>query len=200
MQFRKLWFFLHFLLISGICCRETLWLIAPKSTSTQPEHAQIAAAVKPISATRVGRDFSSSNSFRHVLLAYIHLAGIDHGYGYFAPNIPSAFKLVFELHYPDGRVGYELPRFGHNRTDLHLATLLDEIGRTESTRYREYLIRRVALSVWRKHADAISIRAVLGISLSPTPAEFEKGARESYKFVDAYDFNLRNGSGRPQQR
>ena len=38
-----------------------------------------------------------------------NIAGIETGYGYFAPNVPGGYRLVFELHYPDGRVEYELP-------------------------------------------------------------------------------------------
>ena len=52
---------------------------------------------------------AASNPVRQALATYLHIAGIETGYGYFAPNVPGSYKLVFELHYPDGRVEYELP-------------------------------------------------------------------------------------------
>ena len=57
----------------------------------------------------LGQDLAASNPAREALATYLHIAGIESGYGYFAPNVPGSYKLVFELHYPDGRVQYELP-------------------------------------------------------------------------------------------
>jgi hypothetical protein len=46
---------------------------------------------------------------RNGITVYLHSAGIEAGYGFFAPNVPPNYKLVFELHYPDGRIDYEIP-------------------------------------------------------------------------------------------
>lgn len=135
---------------------------------------------------------ASSNPIRRVLLTYFHLAGIDRGYGYFAPNIPGNYKLVLELHYPDERVEYALPSVQSKAAGLRLISLLDEIGRAESDRLREYLIRRITRAIWRDHPDAVSIRAIFGRSRLPTIDEFEHGKRESYEFLFAYDFNREN--------
>ena len=132
------------------------------------------------------------------LFTYLDLAGIDRGYGYFAPNIPGSYKLIFELHYPDSRVEYALPSVHSKAAGLRVASLLDEIGHAESDAYREYLIRSLARGIWREHADALSIRAIFGISLLPTIAEFERGKRESYEFLYAYDFSRRENSDQPK--
>ena len=67
---------------------------------------------------------------REALNTYVKLAGIETGYGYFAPNVPGGYRLVFELHYPDGRVEYELPSVRSAAAGLRIAGLLDSIGRT----------------------------------------------------------------------
>ncbi len=103
------WFVLHFVLIITISCRDIVWLVAHKLTILPSPFSAAAEKVEPIAAGALGDKLSASNPFRRALLTYLHIAGIDRGYGYFAPNVPAGYKLVFELHYPDGRVQYELP-------------------------------------------------------------------------------------------
>jgi hypothetical protein len=70
--------------------------------------------------------------------------------------------------------------------------LLDSIGRTPYDALREILVKTLAQSVWRNHPDVESVRATLGSVRLPTVREFEKGKRESYEFLYAYDFSLEN--------
>jgi len=167
------WIGLHFLLIITISCRDIVWLVAHKVT------------ILP-------------SSFRRALLTYLHIAGIDRGYGYFAPNVPAGYKLVFELHYPDGRVEYELPGVNSAAAGLRVATLLDEIGRTRSDPLREYIIKTLAASVGREHPGVKTVRAVFGSLNLPSPAEFERGKRESYDFLYAYDFSRAEGPAKAE--
>lgn len=184
------WFVLHFLVIILISCRDTLWVIAHRLTILPAAFAGIAEKAEPLAGVAVGRGLASTNPLRRGLFTYFHVAGIERGYGYFAPNIPGSYKLVFELHYRDGRVEYELPTVNSKAAGLRIASLLDEIGRADLDALREYLIRGITRSIWRKHPDVISMRAIFGISVLPTIAEFEKGKRESYEFLYAYDFSL----------
>lgn len=184
------WFVLHFLVIILISGRDTLWLIAQRLTILPSAFVGIAGKVEPLAAATVGRGLESSNPLRRGLFTYFDLAGIDRGYGYFAPNIPGSYKLVFELHYPDGRVEYALPSVNSKAAGLRVASLLDEIGRADFDALREYLIKGITRSIWREHPEATAIRAIFGISVLPTIAEFEKGKRESYKFLYAYDLSL----------
>ena len=184
------WFVLHFVLIITISCRDIVWLVAHKVTILPSSFRIGAERVEPIAAGALGNKLSASNPFRRALLTYLHIAGIDRGYGYFAPNVPAGYKIVFELHYPDGRVEYELPAVNSGAAGLRVATLLDEIGRTRYDPLREYIIKTLAASIWRKHPGVKTVRAVFGLLNLPTPAEFERGKRESYDFLYAYDFSL----------
>jgi hypothetical protein len=134
------WLVLHFLLIITISCRDILWLVAHKLTILPSPFSAAAEKVEPIVADTLGDELSASNPFRGALLTYLHLAGIDRGYGYFAPNVPAGYKLAFELHYPDGRVEWELPGVNSAAAGVRVATLLDEIGRTHSDPLREYSV------------------------------------------------------------
>ncbi len=89
----------------------------------------------------------------------LQLAGIEAGYGYFAPNVPGSYRLVFELHYPNGRVGYELPSVSSAAAGLRIAGLLDNIGRTPYDALREILVKMLAQSVWREHPDVAKMFA-----------------------------------------
>ena len=82
------WFVLHFLLIITISCRDIVWLVAHKLTILPSPFRAAAEKVEPIAAGALGDKLSASNPFRRALLTYLHIAGIDRGYGYFAPNVP----------------------------------------------------------------------------------------------------------------
>ena len=140
------------------------------------------------------------NPVRQVLATYLHIAGIETGYSYFAPNVPGSYKLVFELHYPDGRIEYELPRVNSTAAGLRVAGLLDKIGRTPYAALREQLVKMMARSVWRKHPEVKTIRAVFGSINLPSVNAFEQGKRESYEFLYAYDFSLREEPREPERR
>ncbi|HTG28779.1 MAG TPA: hypothetical protein VK818_11210 [Methylomirabilota bacterium] len=141
---------------------------------------------------------TASNPVRQALATYLHLAGIETGYGYFAPNVPGSYRLVFELHYPDGRVEYELPSVSSAAAGLRIAGLLDTIGRTPYDALREHLVKMLARSIWREHPDVKTIRAVFGSIILPGVNDFEQGKRQSYEFLYAYDFSLENQPAKPK--
>jgi hypothetical protein len=144
-----------------------------------------------LSAT-LSQKLPASNPVREALNTYVQLAGIETGYGYFAPNVPAGYRLVFELHYPDDRVEYELPSVRSAAAGLRIAGLLDSIGRTRYDPLREILVKTLAQSIWRHHPDIESVRAIVGSIRLPTAREFTEGKRESYEFLYAYDFSLEN--------
>jgi hypothetical protein len=183
------WVGLHFLLIITVSCRDIVWLVAHKLTIFPAPFRAAAEKLEPIAASVLGAKLSTPNPFRLGLLTYLHIAGIDRGYGYFAPNVPAGYKLVFELRYPDGRVEYELPGVNSAAAGLRVASLLDEIGRTRSDPLREYIVKALAASVCREHPGVKTVRAVFGSLNLPSPVEFERGKRESYDFLYAYDFS-----------
>jgi hypothetical protein len=140
----------------------------------------------------LGQKGPAPNPVREALATYVQVAGIETGYGYFAPNVPAGYRLVFELQYPDGRIEYELPSVSSAAAGLRIAGLLDSIGRTPYDALREILVKTLAQSVWREHPDVGSVRAILGSIRLPTAREFKEGKRESYEFLYAYDFSLEN--------
>jgi hypothetical protein len=189
-------FLLHFLVIATIASRETLWLIGHGLTVLPAPLKAYSEKAEAVASAVLAQNLAAANPVRRALLTYLHIAGIERGYGYFAPNVPANYNLVFELHQPDGRIEYEIPRVNRPAADLRMASLLDEIGRTRHAALREYLVKMLARSVWREYPDVKTIRAVFGLRNLPSIDEFERGVPESYQFLYAYDFSLGDESFR----
>lgn len=187
----------HFVLILAICCQDTLSFIARGYTWLPGFLNPYAQRVETIVSTASGGQLEPSHPVRQAVTVYKRLGGIESGYSFFAPNVPDSYKLVFELHYPDGRVEYDLPRVSSAAAGLRLATLLDNIGETRVDEFREVMVKMVAYSVWRAHPDATVVRAVFGFALLPTAAEYRRGLRESDEFLYAYDFVFSPTTGQP---
>jgi hypothetical protein len=181
-----------------VACRETTWTVARGLTLLPSSFQSAAEGVEPFVEAALGRHLDPSNPVRRALATYWHLAGNEGGYGYFAPNVPGTFKLIFELDYPDGSVGYALPRVSSNAAGLRIASLVDEIGRTPYEPLREYMVRSLATATWREHPDARIVRAVFGTITPPSIAELEQGKPETYRFLFAYDFSRADAA--PERR
>jgi len=194
------WLALHLLLIISFSCRETLRVIAEGPTILPLWVKNFSQKAQTVFPTTLGQNPPVSNPVREALNTYVNAAGIETGYGYFAPNVPGGYRLVFELHYPDGRVEYELPSVRSEAAGLRVAGLLENIGRTRSDAMREILAKALAQSVWYEHPDVGTVRAILGSVILPSVREFEHGDRESYEFLYAYDFSLTNEPAKPHQR
>jgi hypothetical protein len=185
----------HFFLLFAICCRDTLSVVARGYTFLPDFVNAYSQKAETIISNGLGEGLASSNPIRQAITIYTHASGIEAGYGFFAPNVPDNYKLVFEIHYVDGRVEYELPRARSVAAGLRLSTLIDNIGETRYDELREVMVKMMAYSIWREHRDATLIRAVLGLVLLPTPGEFQRGTKESYEFTYAYDFRFSSSSG-----
>jgi hypothetical protein len=178
------------LLLVSVSLQETLWIIArgytflPRSLEKRCEQAQA------FMSAALGRGLLRSNPLRQTIGSYLHIAGIDKGYAYFAPGVPNSYKLVFELHYPNGRTEYELPRVSGDAAGLRLVSLLDHVGRTEYDPLREIMLKMLAYSAWQEHPDVINIRAAFGYIHEPTAADASRGKTASYEFMYAYDFSF----------
>ena len=186
------WLTAHLLLIISFSCRDTLRVVAEGTTLLPTSFKNFSQKSEAVISVALGQKLPASNPVREALNTYVQLAGIETGYGYFAPNVPGSYALVFELHYPDGRIEYELPSVGSAAAGLRIAGLLDDIGRTPYDVLREILVKTLAQSIWRKHPELQSVRAILGSVTLPSVREFERGKRESYEFLYAYDFSLEN--------
>jgi hypothetical protein len=182
------WFALHFVLITAISVRELFSLIAGGLTII-PSHGDGAwSEAEKIASVIAGQSLAPANPARKTLVGYMHGAGIEGAFGFFAPNVPESYKLVFEFRYPDGRVEEDLPDVQSHAAGLRLGSLLDRIGRSNSEQFRRILIRMLTSAAWDRHPDAVSARAVFGTLKLPDPAQFERGLKPSYEFSSAYEF------------
>jgi len=173
-------------------------LVAQGPTILPPYSKSLSQKAETVLSFALGQRLAGWNPIRQAIATYLHLAGIETGYGYFAPSVPGSYRLVFELHYPDGRVEYELPSVTGAAASLRLASLLDKIGRTPYDAFREHLVKMLAASIWREHPEVKTIRAVFGSISLPSVTQFKHGKRESYQFLYAYDFSLENEPAEPK--
>jgi hypothetical protein len=191
LQFVRVAFFvLHFSFILLVCLRDTFSVLAESATFFPRSLDRCWRAAEAISSVPLGETLSADNPIRQGIAGYLRAAGIEAGYGYFAPNVPDSYKIVFELRYADGRIDYELPRVGGAATGLRLSSLFDRIAEETYEPLRATFVKMLAYSIWQDHQDAISIRAVVGYVELPAPDEFERGQKESYHALFAYDFDF----------
>lgn len=148
----------------------------------------LAQQVETVLSTALAERLPSADPVKQTLNLYLRATGIEVGYGFFAPNVPDNYKLVFELHYPDGRTEYELPGAASVAGGLRLSALIDNIGDAKYDPLREVLVKMMAYAIWREHPEATMVRAVLGVILLPAPADLGRGLKESYQMTRAYDF------------
>lgn len=149
-----------------------------------------------VTAWLLGKQGGGSSPIRQTIATYLHAAGIQAGYTFFAPNIPGYHKLTFELYYDDGRVEYESSHVRGKAAALRLASLLDRIPESRYEPLREVVAKMLALSVWREHPEVKRIRAVFESVDMPSITEFEHGKRESFQPMFSYDFSLREEEDR----
>jgi hypothetical protein len=194
------WLLLHAFLVLTVSIQQTFWVMAEGYTSLPKFLEKYWWKVETASTEAFGQTLSLSNPLRQSVTAYINGTGIEGGYGFFAPSVPDSYKIVLELHYPDGRVEYELPRVSDTAAGVRVATLLDQLGRTGYDQMREIMIKMLAYSVWQDHPDATVVRAVFGFVALPSIEEAKQGKTESYHFLYAYDFSFREHSGDPVAR
>jgi len=185
------WFGIHFVLITAVCFAGLFSLIAEGATILPSALDQYARKAELIAAWLLGKQAVATSPVRRGIATYLHAAGIQAGYTFFAPNIPGYHKLTFELYYEDGRVEYESPHVRGEAAALRLASLLDKLADNRYEPLREVVAKMLALSVWRKHPDVKKIRAVFGSVSVPGVADFEQGKGESFQPMFSYDFSLR---------
>ncbi len=177
-------------MVLTVCLRDTFSIFAQSPTVFPPSLTTFWSDAETLPAALLGQGLTSRNPVRNGVALYLHAAGIEVGYGFFAPNVPNSYKLAFEISYPDGHREYDLPRVGEAGTGFRLESLLDRIADTTYQPLREMMFKMLAYSVWQEHPDATVVRAVFGYVIWPSPEEFERGKRESFELLYAYDFTF----------
>jgi len=183
-------FGLHFFFLITVASRDLFAVLADGSSYLPVSLEPHWRAFENATFIALGEKLPANNPVRETIALYLHAAGIEAGYGYFAPNVPYSYKLVFELTYPDGKVEYELPGIATAETGMRLPTLLDYIAATHYEPLRELIFKMLAYSVWQSHRDAVRVRAVFGTMITPSIAGFERGDEVRYAVVCAYDFGF----------
>ena len=144
-----------------------------------------------IAAFALGKEATASSPVRRGIATYLHAAGVQAGYTFFAPNIPGYHRLTLELHYEDGRVEYESPHVSGRAAALRLDSLLDRLADKRYEPLREVVIKMLAFSIWRAHPDVKKVRATFGAVSPPGISDFQHGKGESFQPMFSYDFSLR---------
>jgi hypothetical protein len=190
------WFGIHFLLITAVCFAGLFWLIAEGATFLPSAFNQYARKAELIASWLLGKQAGASSPVRRGIATYLHAAGIQAGYTFFAPNIPGDRRLTLELYYKDGRVEYDSPHVSGKAAALRLNSLLDKLADARYEPLREVVVKMLALSVWKQHPDVKKIRATFGSVNLPSVNDFERGKRESFQPAFSYDFSLREEGNR----
>ena len=189
---------LHFTLIGMVCVHETLWLLKEHVATIPLVRPAVWETLDKVPGAILGNGLQPRDRWSQALATYTNALGIEVGYGYFAPNIPATHALVFECHYPDGRVDYEKPAVRGKAAQLRLTTLIEQIDRTDFEQWRIELIKLLARSTWRRHPDAVSMRAFFGTVTPPTAAEYRAGKQARvFNCLYVYDFRREASKGRP---
>ncbi len=185
------WFIIHFFLITVVCFAGIFSLVGEGATMLPSALTNYARKAELVAAFFLGKEAPASNPVRRGIATYLHAAGIQAGYSFFAPNIPDYHKLTLELYYEDGRVEYESPHVRGKAAVLRLDSLLDRLADERYEPLREVVVKMLALSVWQERPDVTRIRATFGAVSSPGISEFEHGRGESFQAMFSYDFSLR---------
>lgn len=180
---------LHGFFVLAVATREALWLVARGHTALPSAVEQFCGSAESLVNVSLGGSLSSRNPAAHLIRGYLHGAGIEAGYSYFAPNLSGGYSLFFEIDLPGGRIEYDSFRGDNRESELRLATLLDQVGNARSAAVRDTIIELLARRVWQHYPDALRVKAVLAGTNLPTPAEFKEGQRQTYEFLYAREFS-----------
>ena len=186
------WFGIHFLLITAVCFAGLFSLIAEGATILPSALDKYAGKAELVAAWLLGKQADAANPVRYGVATYLHAAGIQAGYTFFAPNVPGYHRLILELYYEDGRVEYDSPHVRGRAAALNLNSLLNRLADARYEPLREVVLKMLASSVWQEHPDAKKIRAIFGSVNIPSISDFEHGKKESFQPLFSYDFTLRN--------
>ncbi len=167
-------------------------MIAQGSTILPSVCNEYAQKAELVATWCLGKEAGVSNPVRRGIATYLHAAGIQAGYSFFAPNVPSQHRLTLELLYEDGSVEYESPHVRGKTAGLRLESLLDRLADERYEPVREVLVKMLAFSVWRQHPDVKRVRATFGAVNPPGMNEFEQGKTETFQPMFSFDFSLRD--------
>lgn len=188
------WFGIHFFFITAVCLAGISWLIAQGSTILPAVCNDYARKAELGATWCLAKTAAASNPVRVAIATYLHAAGIQAGYTFFAPNVPSHHRLMLELFYDDGRIEYDSPRVHSRAAALRLDSLLDRLAEERFEPVREGLVKRLAFSIWQQHPGIKRVRATFGAVNPPGMSEFAQGKSETFQPMFSFDFSIRDAN------
>jgi hypothetical protein len=189
-------FVFHFLLVATVSLHATFSLFKTHVVSWSDVPATLFERLDQLPAALVPDEAAAVNLGQKVLATYTNAAGIEAGYGYFAPNIPAGSSLVFEFHDANGKIEYGAPTVATEAGSLRLQTMLAQAASAELPEWREELVKLLANSSRRFHPDAISVRAFFGSLSPPDLSRYKAGKREMvFNCQYVYDFKYSTAAG-----
>ena len=184
------WFGIHFLLMAAVCFAGLFSLIAEGATVLPSVVEPYARKAELAAAWLLGKEAAGSSPVTRGIATYLHAAGIQAGYTFFAPNVPGYHRLMLELFYDDGRIERESARPRGKAAALRLDSLLDRLAEERYEPIREVVVKMLAFSVWREHPDVKKIHAVFGSVTPPGITEFKEGKEETFQPMFSFDFSV----------
>ncbi len=127
-------------------------------------------------------------TLRHFALTYLHLAGIEAGYGYFAPNIPPAYRLTIELSDNNGAVERGVLSPHRGETGLRLASFLDAVGRRPASDVRDIMFQLMGKSLLAEHPAAVRLDVTVERIRQPKLAEARSAIEPDFELAYGYTF------------
>lgn len=177
----------HLALLVGVSARDTLRLIDRGATIFSPSSAKTSDDSKLSAAG----DGVKRRALQIIVRTYRHVAGIEAGFGFFAPNVPHGFRLRIAITGEDGELARGVLEPHRGETDLRTATLLDTMGRTAPGVIRETMFRLLATSLFEEHPEATALQFAVDVVKVPGAEELRRGAARSY--IEAYSYDFRRG-------
>ncbi len=185
-----IWLGFHLLLILIASVRDTFGMFGRVETVLPDAWDSFFLGAEQVGYRAGGSDLGDRNFLRNGLQLYQHASGIEAGYGFFAPNIPANYRVVFRLHYPDGRTEEDIPVVGSEAVGGRLSGLLDYIAEARIEEQRDDMVQSLTKSIWKWHPQADSIETVLASAVLPTADGYARGERTTYEPLTAYTFSF----------
>ena len=183
-------FGLHFLLAIIASLRATLSIFAQTQTVFPDPLRGVWQTTGEAAASAMGQKLDPSNPVRNSIAIYLQAAGSEAGYGFFAPNVPDSFTLLFEIHFADGRVVYDLPHVMSASDGLRFNGLLDQMSMITYEPLRNTIFKILTYSIWQSYPEATRIRAIFTTAILPSIAEFRAGREISHQVLFDYDLSF----------
>ncbi len=168
----------HFLFAVCCGCRDLLDALAKGGAVFTENSARSFARWKSLPEIVLGEQSDGKrNVWGQGVDLYLTISGIESTYGFFAPQVPAADRLTFELHYLDGRKEEEMLHLDAIGSEFRVASFMDFLDRVPDSALRSDLIRLVSSDVWAFHHGLSSMRVRYESIGLPSAAEYERGLR-----------------------